>query len=233
MVSAPGQNRRQGSTSTDWTLGLLVKTSKSWRYGAASPGQHDILHFHKLGGGTQIGFSYQSSGGSGENIPELSRFVRGLNSSEQSSSNCAPSPYVRRVLVMSSCQERAHYSPTSVDLHTGEHRGRLFSADTVCRGGTALSEFRWIARDCKSGPHWMQVSSRSHQIPRYDLGGGFQGYGNLCPGLLLGSSNLAIPPGPSHSSGTGEGFRAADRGDFNVSGVKGSNVVVLVGQTED
>ena len=150
-VSAPGQDRRQGSTSTDWNSGLFVNTNKSWRNGAASPGQHDI---HKMGG-AHVGFSYQSSGGSRENIPELSRFVWSLNSSERSSSNCAPSPYVRRVLVVSSCQERAHYSPTSVDLHTGEHRGRLSLADTVCRGGTALSEFWWIARDCKSGPHRM------------------------------------------------------------------------------
>ena len=31
-------------------------------------------------------------------------------------------------------------------------------------------------------------------------------FSNQCPGLLLGSSNLAIPSGPSLSSGTGEGI---------------------------
>ena len=53
---------------------------------------------------------------------------------------------------------------------------------------------------------YIRVQQESPDPQVYDLGGGFQGFSNQCPGLLLGSSNLAIPSGPSLSSGTGEGF---------------------------
>ena len=145
-VSAPGLNRRQGSTSTNWNSGLLVKASKSWRYGAASPGQHDIHHFHKMGG-AQVGFSYQLSGGSRENIPELSRFVWSLNSSEQSSSNCAPSPYVRRVFCCGTkpSGESSHFSHLC-ELHTGEHRGRLPQQTQTAEVGLQTSPIR-VSKD--------------------------------------------------------------------------------------
>ena len=67
----------------------------------------------------------------------------------------------------------------------------------------------------------------------HDLGDRLQGNGNQCPRILLGSSNLVIPPGPSHSSSIGEGSRAADSGNSDLSGVEGSNVVASVGRTED
>ena len=76
--STPGQNRRQGSTSTG-THGDVVQ-----------------LHLDNMTTITfirwempKVGFSYQLSGGSRENIPELSCFIWSLNSSEQSPSNCS------------------------------------------------------------------------------------------------------------------------------------------------
>ncbi len=49
--------------------------------------------------------------------------------------------------------------------------------------------------------------------------------GNQHPGLLLGSGDLVVPPGPSHSSSTGEGLTAADHGGSDLSGEERSNVV--------
>ena len=59
----------------------------------------------------------------------------------------------------------------------------------------------------------------------YDLGQRPQSSGNQRPGFLLGSHNLVVPPGLSHSSSTGEGLTAADHGDSDLSGVDRSNVV--------
>ena len=49
----------------------------------------------------------------------------------------------------------------------------------------------------------------------------------------MGSGNLVVPSGPPHSSSTGGGSRAVDRGDSDLSRVDRSNVVASVGQTED
>ena len=44
---------------------------------------------------------------------------------------------------------------------------------------------------------------------------------------------MVVPPCPSHSSSTGEGFTAADHGNSDLSRVDRSNVVASAGQTED
>ena len=49
----------------------------------------------------------------------------------------------------------------------------------------------------------------------------------------MGSHNLVVPPGPSHSSSTGEGLTVADHGDSDLSRVDRSNMVASAGQTED
>ena len=51
-------------------------------------------------------------------------------------------------------------------------------------------------------------------------------------GYYWDSGNLVVPPGPSHSSGSGEGSGTADHGDSDLSGVERSNVVASVGRTE-
>ena len=53
---------------------------------------------------------------------------------------------------------------------------------------------------------YIHVQQESLDPQVFDLGGELQGYSNQCPGLLLGSNNLAIPSCPSLSSGTVEGF---------------------------
>ena len=79
---------------------------------------------------------------------------------------------------------------------------------------------------------YIHVQQESLDPQVFDLGGELQGYSNQCPGLLLGSNNLAFPSGPSLSSGTGEGFRAADQGNSDLSGVEGSYMVASVGRAE-
>ena len=49
----------------------------------------------------------------------------------------------------------------------------------------------------------------------------------------MGSSNLVIHPGPSRSSGNGEGSRAANQGNSDMSGMERSNGIASAGQTED
>ena len=52
---------------------------------------------------------------------------------------------------------------------------------------------------------------------------------NQCPGLLLGSSNLVTLPSSPHSPRTGEGSRAVDQVDSDLSRVGRINVVASVG----
>ena len=137
----------------------------------------------------------------------------------------------------SSHQAEHHNSPTSVDLHRGEHGGRLPQQTQTAEVGLQTSPIR-VSEDlpqtsgpAHSGCLCVQRIPPDSQV--HDLGGGSQGCGNQHPGLLLGSSDLAIPPGPSPSSGSGEGSGTADRGDSNLPGVEGGNVVASVGRTED
>ena len=126
-------------------------------------------------------------------------------------------------------QEEAHNSPPSVDLHPREHGGGFPQQTQTAEVGLQTSPERVseglpeTASLAHAGCVRIQQESPNTQV--HDLGGRLQGNGNQCPGLLLGSSNLVVPPGPSHSSSTGEGFRAADRGDSDLSGVDRSNVV--------
>ena len=49
----------------------------------------------------------------------------------------------------------------------------------------------------------------------------------------MGSRDLVVPPGPTHSFSTGEGFTAAYHSNSDLSGVDRSNVVASASQTED
>ena len=67
-------------------------------------------------------------------------------------------------------QERAHNSPTYVDLRTGEHRGNLPLQTQTVEVGLQTSPVR-VPEDCRRRQVWPTLdalaSSRSHQIPRY------------------------------------------------------------------
>ena len=80
---------------------------------------------------------------------------------------------------------------------------------------------------------YLHIQRESSDSQVHDLGTRLQGNGNQCPGLLLGSSNLVIPPGPSQSSSSRGGLRTRDQGNSDLSRVEGSNVVASAGQTED
>ena len=78
------------------------------------------------------------------------------------------------------------------------------------------------------------VSSKSLQVPRFMTWEDDSWISSIqCPGLLLGSSNLAFPPVPLFPLALERVFEQADRGDSDLSGVEGSYVVASVGRTED
>ena len=117
------------------------------------------------------------------------------------------------------------------------HTLQISSADTDCSGGISnqpCKSFGGYTRDCKSGhTGCLRVQRESSDSQVHDLGAGLQGYGNQCPGLLLGSGNKVIPLVPLIFSSTGGSSRAADQGDSDLYGVGGSNVVASVGLTKD
>ena len=134
-------------------------------------------------------------------------------------------------------QEEPHHSPPSVAFHIGEHRGGFPQQTQTAEVEFQTSPVRVLedlpetASLAHTGYFHNQRESSDYQV--HDLGAGLQGNGNQCPGLLLGSSNLVIPPGPSHSSSTRGGSKAADLGNSDLSRVEGSNMVASVGRTED
>ena len=131
-------------------------------------------------------------------------------------------------VVTSSHQEESHSSPLSVDFHTEEQRGGFPQQKQSAEVGFQTSPIRVLedlpetASLAHTGYFCNQRESSDYQV--HDLGAGLQGNDNQCPGLLLGSSNLVIPPGPSHSSSTRGGSKAADLGNSDLSRVEGSNV---------
>ena len=134
-------------------------------------------------------------------------------------------------------QEESYSSPHSVDFHTGENRGRfpqqtqtaeVWFQTSPIRDSEDFLETANLAYTGGFRVQWELSDSQEH-----DLGVGLQGNGNQCPGLLLGSRNLDIPPVPPHSSSTGGGSRAADNGDSDLSGVEGRNMVASVDWTKD
>ena len=120
-----------------------------------------------------------------------------------------------------------HNSPPSGVINKGGYRCRLSQQTLSDEVGLQISPIRVseglppTASLAHTGCVRIQeVSPNSH-----DLGGGHQGNGNQCPGLLLRSSNLVVPPSPPHSSSSRGGFRATDQGNSDLSGVDRSNVV--------
>ena len=135
-------------------------------------------------------------------------------------------------VVTSSHQEESHSSPLSVDFHTEEQRGGFPQPTHTAEVGFQTSPIRVLEDlpETASLAHTgcFRIQRELSDSQEHDLGAGLQGNGNQCPGLLLGSRNLDIPPVPPHSSSTGGGSRAADNGDSDLSGVEGRNMVASV-----
>ena len=158
----------------------FVRASKSQGCSVAPPGQHNNHRPHK------------------EDVRNpLHLFVQG-----------------RPSVVAPSHQEESHSSSPSVDFHTGEHRGRFPQQTQAAEVGFQTSPIRVLedlpetASLAHTGCLCVQRESSGSHV--HDLGARPKGNGNQYPGLLLGSSNLVIPHGSSHSSSTGGHSRAAD-----------------------
>ena len=114
----------------------------------------------------------------------------------------------------------------------------IFSADILCRDGTSswsVESFRGFARNCHSFPLWMLshpagVTKSTGTWPGIRMDTGLW---QSIPWITIGTSSLVVPPGPTHSSCTGQVYRGTDQGDSNLSGVDRSKVVASAGQTED
>ena len=77
--------------------------------------------------------------------------------------------------------EEAHNSPSSVDLHTGEHRGRLSQQTQYAEEGLQTSPIR-VSEDLPETSSLaytgcIRVQPESPDAQVHDLGGGFQGDG--------------------------------------------------------
>ena len=158
----------------------LVRVSKPRRQGTAPPGQHDGNRLHKKDRGHPLSISVQGE----------------------------PS------VVASSHKEELHRSLPSVAFHFGEHRGRLPQQTQTAEVGLQTDLIR-VSEDLpqtSSLAHTgcLRIQRESSYSQVHDLGARFQGNVNQCPGLLLGSSNLVIPPSSPYSSSTGGGSRVTN-----------------------
>ena len=133
--------------------------------------------------------------------------------------------------VVRSHQEEYHNSLPLVVIHNGQHRGRFSQQTHTVEVGLQNDLIR-VLEDLLQTPGLdhtgclcIQRESSDSQV--HDLGTRLQGNGNQHPGLLLGSGNLVIPPGPPHSSRTGGGFGVADQGDSDLSGVERTGLAGL------
>ena len=92
-------------------------------------------------------------------------------------------------VVASSHRERAHNSPTYVDLHSGEHTGRLSQQTQSAEVGLQTSPIGVLENlpETTSLAHTgcIRIQEESPNSQVHDLGGGLQGNGNQCPGFLL------------------------------------------------
>ena len=173
----------------------IVRVGKSRRRGPTPPGQHNSNRFHMEDGGNPLLIPMQGE----------------------------PSVVAR------SHQQEYHNSPPSVVIHNRKKRGRLSQQTQTAEVGLqadligVLEDLPQTSGLAHTGRLRIQGESSNSQV--HDLGERPQGSGNQHPGLLLGSGNLVVPPGPPHSSSTGGGSRAADHGNFDLSGVDRSNVV--------
>ena len=148
----------------------LIRYSKPRIRGSASPRQHNGNHLHKENGGDPHPVPVQDE----------------------------PS------VVATSHQEEHHHSLPLVALHIGEPRGRFPQQKQTANVGLqtdlirVLEGLQQISSLAYTGCLCIQRESSDSRV--HDLGAAPQGNGNECPGLLLGSRNLVIPPGPSHFS---------------------------------
>ena len=134
-------------------------------------------------------------------------------------------------------QQEYHNSPASVVCFRSQHRSGLPQQTQTAEVGLQADLIR-VSEDlpqaasvAHTGCFRFQGDSSNNQV--HDLESRPPHSGNQRPRLLLGSGDLVVPPGPSHSSSTGEGLTAADHGDSGLPRVDRSNVVASAGQTKD
>ena len=149
---------------TQGCLVCFVTVSKSRRRSAAPPGQHDSHCLHKT---------------NRRNLLPL--LMRGEPS-----------------IIVPSYQEESYSSLPSVDFYTGKHRGGFPQQTQTAEVGFQTSPIRDLenlsetASLVHTGCICVQWELSGSQV--HDLGPRPQGNGDQYPRLLLGSSNLVIPP---------------------------------------